>query len=202
MMNKERITECLVALDNADTSSKALLTEAIATIKTGNSVKSMVTALNNQIQEVAEELHSPKSFVNRAKRMVALAGVIVDTNLFVIPDRLKLYNIEKAVNLMKHLQDKNETTKIKTVKNKLNKVKFKDDGSMFPKAKIKVYNDDYEMVLKELYKEFKLAQTDEGAIIELKASQVISNLSKFSQEELKAIIEASQALLSPTTDEE
>ena len=200
-MKNEVIIKAIEDLKVADTSSKTFLTECLNYLKTVAEVKQGVKALNNQVNEVADSLETPKHFVSRLKRLVKLAGVIKEHKLFVIPERLKLYNIEKAVTLLNYLLETSPDD-VKKVKNKLNKIKYESEKKMFDATAVRVYNDTYSEVLRELYKEYKVALGEDGIIkLELSASGLDKMLEAIKEsDKAEELLEYLQAKLNEVTE--
>lgn len=188
MITKDTIEEVLNGLEATDLSSTKLYVEALDTYKECVSYTSITRSLKEMVSEVAEGLNKPKAFVNRVNNIIVLAQKTTEFKLHTMDGKSKniklyFYNIEKAVNLMNYLREHKTEEVLTTAKNKLNKVKKVADK--------RKYNDEYDKVLRELYKEHKVALSVDGDIIKVEMTkQGLDKLVKDLDDDLKAYLKS------------
>lgn len=166
---KNLITNVIVNELVSDNSSNALFSNALGYFKDCVSHKSVMQGLKEIVQVVADEQKASKYFVSRVSSVLQLASKtvefklhVLDNKVFVSQSKLFMYNISKAINLLDYLRQNKPSAvnKVKNVLNKVKKVTSKRD-----------YNDAYASELKGLYKEYKVALLDDGAIIKVEMSE-------------------------------
>lgn len=161
-----------------DVSSKVLFKESLVALKSFSNLKEGVTALN----KLADEIQADKNYLNRVKKIVNSAKIAVDTKLFVNVDKLNWYNVDRALKLMEHLSE-HYTTDVSKIKNKLNKLRVKDSECVTVEQR-RGYNEAYATTLAELYKEYKLEDTDEQK--QVKIENIFGAMSAEAQAKLLA----------------
>lgn len=170
----------------ADLSSNALFTGALTHFKGCLSHKSVLQGLKEIVETVCEEQKASKAFKQRAINVLTLASKADEYKLHTLDGKsmvtkLYYYNISKAINLLDYLRQNNTEAVVTNVKNKLNKVKKVADKRM--------YNDNYAKELKDLYKEHKVALTDDGAVIKIEMTKEgLTSLVASLDDELKAFL--------------
>ncbi len=160
---KDLIKANLEADIKSDLSSVALFKDALAHFKDSKDSKNVLGSLKDIVTEVSGELEATKAFTNRCINVLTIAEKchsfklhVLDKKTHMSSTKLYFYNINKAITLLDYLTEKKTEEIVNKVKNALNKVKKVSDK--------KVYNDTYADKLQELYKEYKMALTDEGII--------------------------------------
>ncbi len=160
---KTLITNVIQSDIKADLSSVALFKDALAHYATAKDSKSVLKGLKDVVSEVADELKATKAFITRANNVITVAEKCHDFKLHVLDSKTHMsssklywYNINKAISLLDFLRENSTSEVVNAVKNQLNKVKKVADK--------RVYNDAYDARLLELYKEHKVALTDNGII--------------------------------------
>ena len=158
---KDTVIATAKAMVTSDNSSKVLFNDTIGLLKGAKvtDVKSSVRGLTDDAKEaLANDFSS--NFVNRIVKTITLAGQWYDKKLFTKHEELFMYNIEGGLKLLNALEEIESEDVVKSCKNKLNRVKFVD--------KIQ-YNNDFEVKVKELMKEYNLADVD-GKILKMEQS--------------------------------
>lgn len=147
----------------SDLSSVALFKDALAHFEDSKDSKNVLDALKSIVSEVAKDLNATKAFTSRCNNVLTTSQKCFEYKLHVLDQKthmssskLYFYNINKAITLLDYLREKKTPEIVNKVKNVLNKVKKVADK--------RVYNDAYADALQKLYKEYKMALTDEGII--------------------------------------
>lgn len=177
---RDTVTTAVEAMVNNDNSSKTLFNDTIALLKGAKvtDVKSSIRGLLDDAKEVLEGNYS-NNFNNRIYRTIKLAGSWYDKKLFTKHEELYMYNIELGLKVIDYLND-NCKDDVKKVTNQLNRIKFEDKLS---------YNDIFETKLKEIMKEYNIADID-GKIksIEATISKLWLSMNEEQKEAFKAYI--------------
>jgi len=175
-MKNETILNALNDMRKSDNSRLTLLKDTIAYLKTVSTAKVGLQALNNQLDEVVAKENFDTYYQNKVKGVFRLGAIIKDTKLFIIPDNLRMYNIEDACKLLSHIKESDEFTDADATKckNKLNKIVFAKEYSTIEDARIQ-YNNEYKAVLSELFKEYQLEDDDDKK--GLKLEQILNKMS-------------------------
>ena len=196
---KELVTDSLMKARDLDNNYNVLFNRTQEQLKDTLTIKSGVKSLITLVDEVADEIHSSKGFTTRVKNIIKLAGNAKEFKLIIDSNKLFFYNVEKAVSLLNYLRVTTDVTTVNKVKNKLNRIKPKEDEKgIMTSAKKRIFNDEYAKVLKELYKEYKVVMSDEGSLVKISMTKEgLDTLVGELSEELKAyLLEKLQA----TTD--
>ena len=169
---KKQVSSLLSSMDRQDTSSKKLFSDSVELLRSASTIKAGLQVLNDVINSYDKKYQ--KNYINRVKRVVKVASIAVETKLLVNVDELKWYNIEKATKLMEHLNEyyKDDITK---VKNKLNKLISKFRKATDKTIKTREYNDAYDELLQEFFKEYKIEEDDKTRF--MKVETMINKLS-------------------------
>ena len=178
---RETIKVALSDMGKADTSTKAMFSEAFNLLKTFRTDKASRTVCRTALTKEIESHDVAQSYITRAKKAVTLADKYVDMEVFSKFDVLHYYNIEALVKLFSFIKS-HKADVFEELKDETAKVWAKGMES-------KEYNDK----MGEFITTFKAAQgivDKEGEFsFENYYASIVANLNKLDRDQLAMLMD-------------
>lgn len=154
-MFKDVVIANAKALATADNSSKGVFNTVIGLCKEAK-VQNIAPVQKNLVAEAKEVLGTDytNNVVNRIIKAIKLACKWYDKKLFTKHEYLTYSNIELGLRVLDALEQLEDSDAlVKKVRNQLNRIKLNGNDTVS-------YNNDFELKLQELMKEYNLADVD------------------------------------------
>lgn len=163
---KETMVHTLVALENAEFSSKDLFNQNRDYLSSLVDINVGVRALKALVVEVTADYTS--YYKNKLNTIINYSVISCSSKLSIDTNILYWYNVEKALKLVEHIS-LNFKEDLGLIRNLLNSLKGKSISKVTSRPDKNKYNELYSAKLVELYKEYKLDEDDDKKGVKIEA---------------------------------